>query len=433
VLLASSCVAVGYSGGAARAEWWNGTGWTLLAPPTPRATTASGLNAVACPATTTCVAVGYSDATSGSTQTLAEIWTGRALKIQRSPNLRGPTDSRLTALSCSAPDACVAVGSSGPTGTAIQAPLAESWNGTVWKIQHVPVPPSANYSGLKGVSCTSASDCIAVGYYHQLTIPADEPLVEVWNGGTWAPQSSPAWTFNMDTNLSAISCSSSVQCTAVGYVGRETLAVTWDGTSWAVQPTPNAPNEAWSELLAVSCASPSFCGAVGYSSNGSFKALGEAWDGTSWTLESVASRSGAKWAHLAGISCTSPVSCTAVGYYADASGQYLPVAETWDGTAWSLRDTPRPADALDSKLFSVSCESPTHCVGVGAFHGTGSSTALVENWDGAAWTVEPAPPPAGNNGSYLNQVSCAPPPAECMAVGTYSAQGTTTTFSESGS
>jgi hypothetical protein len=55
--------------------------------------------------------------------------------------------SAVVAVFCPGATACTALGSS---------PGALAWNGTTWVSQRVPIP-TANGSGLTGVSCTSAT------------------------------------------------------------------------------------------------------------------------------------------------------------------------------------------------------------------------------------------------------------------------------------
>jgi hypothetical protein len=100
--------------------------------------------------------------------------------------------------------------------------------------------PGGNGS-LNGVSCSSATACIAVGSTSTGT------LAERWNGMQWAVQPTPDVA---GASLSSVSCSSATACTAVGDVlssasgNRVTLAERWNGTTWAIQPTPGNPTVA---------------------------------------------------------------------------------------------------------------------------------------------------------------------------------------------
>jgi hypothetical protein len=73
----------------------------------------------------------------------------------------------LLGVSCISPTTCTAVGNDFrpsnqlPAGTT----LAEQWNGLAWPITPTPAPPADTlYSGLNGVSCTASNACIAVGF-----------------------------------------------------------------------------------------------------------------------------------------------------------------------------------------------------------------------------------------------------------------------------
>jgi hypothetical protein len=62
------------------------------------------------------------------------------------------------------------------------APLAERWTGHRWRLQRTPAPSGFSHAQLRSVSCTTASDCWAVGGTYS---PADDVLIEHWNGTAW--------------------------------------------------------------------------------------------------------------------------------------------------------------------------------------------------------------------------------------------------------
>ncbi len=47
-----------------------------------------------------------------------------------------------------------------------QATLAEGWDGVAWAVQSTPNPSGAAQPTLAGVSCPSATDCMAAGTYN---------------------------------------------------------------------------------------------------------------------------------------------------------------------------------------------------------------------------------------------------------------------------
>ena len=126
----------------------------------------SRLQGVSCTSATACTAVGSYYNSAGERVTLAERWNGTGWKIQSTPNPTGGQHNSLQGISCTSATACTAVGnyvnSAGKLVT-----LAERWNGTAWTVQSTPNPSGAGGSYLKGVSCTSATACTAVGYSDQ--------------------------------------------------------------------------------------------------------------------------------------------------------------------------------------------------------------------------------------------------------------------------
>lgn len=92
---------------------------------------------------------------------------------------------RFQGVSCTSPTACVAVGFY-TNATSSTVPLVEAWNGTTWAIQAADTSFSAPGNALCGVSCRSAMACIAVGTSYDAGAYA--PLVERWNGTSWTIQ-----------------------------------------------------------------------------------------------------------------------------------------------------------------------------------------------------------------------------------------------------
>ncbi len=100
---------------------------------------------------------------------------------------------------------------------------------------------------------------------------------------------------------------------------------------------------------------------------------------------------------LSGVSCTSATSCTAVGSYDDSSAETsVTLAERWDGTSWTIQNTPNPANVHGSFLSGVSCTSATACTAVGnAAVEMLTVETLAEHWDGTSWTIETTPNASG--------------------------------------
>lgn len=358
---------------------------------------------------------------------------GGPWRLQRSPN---PVihNAIVVADSCTGRRACIAVGGyENRAGT--QVALAEARTGTGWRIQRTPVPAGAVFSNLFGVSCTAADACVAVGYYTDAGLHI-RPLTERWNGTSWAIQSVPAPAGFPAAGFFAVSCTSARACTAVGAevsgTGATTpLAERWNGTSWAVQPVSGPAGSLASELLAVSCPTATACTAGGSQINGAQTPvpLAEAWNGTTWSAQAVPNPAGAIGAGFSGLSCATPATCVATGSYGNASGASVLLAEAWNGTNWRIQATPSPAGSTGSEFLAASCSAAAACTAVGATtistpggrgaSGGGSMTvSLAERWNGTNWRIQATPNPARSVGTGLAAVSCSAT-TSCTAAGSY--------------
>ncbi len=337
-----------------------------------------------------------------------------------------PYDTSLHGISCTSSSACSASGWYGGVGD--QWPSAERWNGSEWRSESIQVPTGVTAGSLEGMSCISASECIAVG--------ADESeagykgLANRWNGSEWKLQTlaSPA---EMETySLDSVSCASSTACSASG-IGTSSLTFTqmplierWNGSEWKVQ-TPAVPKEAWAAwLYDISCPTSSFCMASGeWQVKGTYAlaALTEVWNGTEWKLVSTPTPSGAKFSQLDGVSCLSSNECVTVGEY-EASSHRLTLVEHWNGTEWQIQSSPNPGSGTN-QLYAVSCTSEANCMATGSYvNSAGSTVTLAERWNGKEWSVQAPVNPVGGKDDQLAGISCTIW-ARCMATGGYETSG----------
>ena len=404
---ANSCMAVGTytkpSGlGVSLAEQWNGHSWRVLPMPSPPGAAVSNMIGVSCTSASACTAVGAANPTGSGAKTLAERWNGTKWSIQATPS---PPRGGFSAVSCTSASACTAVGASS-AGT-----LAESWNGTKWTVQATPNPPQGG-GFLSGVSCTSATTCIAVGASNPFT-PTAKTLAERWNGTQWTIQATPNPSQG-GGELNGVSCTSASACIAVGNSNAGNLAARWNGASWSLQRAPTPKGAQFAFLNSVACTSPAACAAVGayINSSGAIQTLAERWDGSSWRIQPTPNPAGTS--QLIGVACTSGTACTAVGY-TPAAQTPAAVAERWNGSTWNVQAPVSPPGAASSNFNAVTCTAPSACIAVG---GTTSRTrvpvSLAERWDGHSWRIQPIPSPA--SGGALFGVSCTSATA-CTAVG----------------
>jgi hypothetical protein len=284
------------------------------------------------------------------------------------------------------------------------------------------MPTAAETGVLSGVACVSKNACTAVGYIEEAS-GSTLPLVEAWNGTTWTEQPAPAPNGSTGSVLSAVSCTSTLACVAVGssdvnpagdYV---TLAEVWDGTSWTIASTPNPAKG--SQLLGVSCSSAAACVAVGswqkpppIGPRAGSKLLAEDWNGTDWAIQKTPPLTSSAFGQLSGVSCLSSVTCLAAGY-SGLPGAAVPIVDIWDGSTWTAEATPGVTGAAATQLYDLSCPSASACTGVGAANFASRVQTLVEAGSDDTWVSQPTPDPSVNS---LSAISCASG-TSCTAVG----------------
>jgi hypothetical protein len=72
--------------------------------------------------------------------------------------------------------------------------------------------------------------------------------------------------------------------------------------------------------------------------------------------------------------------------------------EHFNGTSWSVTDAPDPAGSPLNGFTGVTAISPANVWAIGSSSpGNGTSTPLVEHFDGTRWTVQPAPSKTGSS------------------------------------
>ena len=179
--------------------------------------------------------------------------------------------------------------------------------------------------------------------------------------------------------------------------------------TWAAEAVPDPGGDGI--LYDVSCASPTFCMAVGSVQVGGVgwaTSLSEDWDGESWAVvpspnypEDDLGPGFIGGGILISDSCVSAQACVAVGYGgggqngASLSYPILAVVETWDGIAWSLTPTPAPVEPVGGgrvNLRGVSCcadASDAQCVAVGLQTPDNANlSALVETTSSAVGSLD---------------------------------------------
>ena len=463
---AHNCYAVGgqatstITAGHPLVEHWNGSRWTTQHTAEP--TGAAELSAISCARAATCTAVG-SAGTANTRMLVEDLARGRWTEgLPSAPRLAEPG---MYAVSCSAPRVCTAlvsyigsgevltwatafrgatggfkVGAPVPnaafdTGAAVSCrPVAcevvgalnsrdgrgdQTGTGTTaaWRgnHNHFTRQSSKNPAGtaggsLTGVSCVASGFCAATDSITIDSVPAGAVSVLDRAAGSshWSAPPNQGSGF-----LSGISCTSASFCLALGSPAG---AETWDGSTWSELTAPDAFTPNSGGLQAVTCVSDTDCMAVGSTLKGlKGQALVATWDGSTWTTSTPALPVGSVNSVLAGLSCTSATNCVAAGSYATtAGGTYHALIETWDGSAWTIASATRPVDGAFIDHVSVSCATASACM---VTWGSSVGEALADWWNGSTWTATTFPGPTAHvDERWVYGVSCTSA-TFCTAVG----------------
>jgi hypothetical protein len=333
-------------------------------------------------------------------------------------------------------------------GTGLPAEARMAAVGGAWGIaREVPGTAALNQTGfarVRSVSCGSAGNCSAGGFYWAGNF---HPFVVSQVKGTWhtAIEVPGVAALNQHGNaeVNSVSCASAGNCSAGGYytdfLGQEQAFVadevngTWHA-SVEVPGTAALNQFGGATVVSVSCASAGNCSAGGSytDSSGFLRAfVASEVNGTWHNAIEVRRTTALSQAHVAevdSVSCASAGNCGAGGFYWDASGlrQAFVVREV-NGT-WR-RAIPVPGTATrnrggDARIASVSCASAGNCIAGGYYSGSIGQQAFVVSEVNGTWRTAIKVPGTAtlNKGGYaaVNSVSCASA-GNCSVAGFYHA------------
>lgn len=339
---------------------WRGTGglFTPQVTPNPVGTAGGVLASVSCTTSGFCAAAtstggNYDFVTVGDPSVLVR-------HSARGPWTAPPNSGSgfLSSVSCTSARFCLAMGS--PAG-------AEQWDGQEWSELSAPDPFDPVSGGLGAVSCVTPSSCLAVGSTKTRLGFKSTALAASWNGTSWTTLTPARPAGSARSVLAGVSCVSATSCVAAGYYlathggALRALVETWNGSSWTIGSPDMRVPVTFPEQISVSCASATAC-MVTWGQFG--PSLSRWWNGTRWTAPAFAGpakRSDVR--DIDSVSCTSRTSCTAAGsfIYGEISG---PLVENWNGTQWSVTPAPNPVGGIGG-FNAVSCTSATACTAVG--------------------------------------------------------------------
>ena len=381
------------------------------------------------------------------------IWR-RAQEVPGTAALNTAGRARVNSVSCAAPGNCSAGGYYGDAFDHQQAFVVDETNGTWGTALEVPGTAALDKgnpgAAIASVSCAAPGDCSAGGVYSDAS-GHQQAFVVTETGGTWGTAIKVPGSGSLNAGgyaqINSVSCGSAGNCTAAGYYASgspggipatQAMIVNETGGAWGtaieVPGTAALNSGASAQVYSVSCAAAGNCSAGGAYTTSSaatqafiVNETGGTW-GTAKVVRGIAALNKGKLAQVSSVSCASPGNCSAGGSYQDASfnSQAFVVDEaggTW-GTAQELPGTA----ALDqgspgATVVSLSCAAAGACSAGGAYSDASDlQQAFVADESGGTWgTAQEVPGTAALNTGGLagtQAVSCAPA-GDCSAGGDY--------------
>jgi hypothetical protein len=329
---------------------------------------------------------------------------------------------------------------------------AGSWGQAI----EVPGLGALNKSGdaqVTSVSCASAGNCAAGGYYADRN--GQQGFVAAERNGRWRQAIEVPGLGALNTEgtaqVSSVSCASAGNCAAGGYYadrnGQQGFAAAERNGVWgnAIEvPGLAALNKGqqWgAEVSSVSCTSPGNCTAGGHYADRNDDLQGfvvseknGVWD-TAIEVPGLGTLNtgggGGVGAQVSYVSCGAAGSCAAVGSYAGSQGVDQGFIATerrgrW-GTAIKVPGLKALGKVDASDVNSVSCTSAGNCAAGGTYHVSGGGwQGFVGTERHGVWGTAIKLPglAALNKGGFakVNSVSCASA-GNCAAGGLYSWRG----------
>ena len=328
----------------------------------------------------------------------------------------------------------VAVERNGVWGTAIEVPGLAALN-------------AHGDGGVSSVSCASAGNCAAGGFY------ADghrhrQGFVAVERNGVWGTAIEVpglgALNVDGDVGVGSVSCASAGSCAAGGfytdrhYNSQGFVAVERNGR-WGTaieMPGPGAVSKGgYGAVSSVSCASAGNCVAGGYHEYGfgqrGFVAVEKngRW-GQAIEMPGPGALNKGQGAQVSSVSCASAGNCAAGGPYTDGHGYGQGFVVSEKNGVWGQAIEVPGLGALSNGDFyvqvsSVSCASAGNCAAGGTYPdggGDGNGQGFVAVEKNGVWGTATRVPglAALNEGGFagVSSVSCAPA-GYCAAGGSY--------------
>ncbi len=319
----------------------------------------------------------------------AGVWQLPIYLAMPSDSWNGNGQGVVTALTCTSPGNCIAVGTYESNVSRMKAFVAIESSGA-WAPAVTLAITDFDFQPAS-ISCPSVNLCVMVGTRTQIVTQALSPVVGTLSAGTWSFVSPSAIGVNAHRlSLTSVTCISIGNCMIVGNYQSTVSSATGykfasiaeaHGRLGAIKFIPTIAGwsgyAAGSQVLSIACPLSTWCEAVGsvYEAGQSIRqAFTVHMSLSGWLRPKIVTRPvGAKGDdQLSSISCPTVGNCLAGGYFNTLiNGIWAPMADVMRSNSFApaVRATP-PSDALPqttSYISGVSCVSTTICSLIGEY------------------------------------------------------------------
>jgi hypothetical protein len=313
---------------------------------------------------------------------------GKAMQVPGTATLN-KGGAEVESVSCASAGNCTAAGDYTDSSNEHQAFVVSQVNGTWGKATQIPGTATLNKGGnaqITSVSCASAGNCTAAGDYTDSS-NEQQAFVVSQADGLWRNAAEVSGTAALNkggmAQVASVSCASAGNCTAVGYYtdssgNQQTFAVSQTHAVWgtAVEPPGVTLNLLGSQIDSVSCASAAYCaaGGVAYGAGNSQAFLVSQVNG-SWEkaveVPGTITLNQGKHAYVSSVSCVSAGNCSAGGAYADKSGDEQAFVVSQEHNTWGQAEEIPGTAALNqggkASNVWVSCATVSQCGAGGGY------------------------------------------------------------------
>jgi hypothetical protein len=326
---------------------WNGSAWRSVVVHPPKGTSFEVMSGVSCKSATYCLIIGadLSNGASGVVRPFALSWNGKAISAVPAPPVpAGSVQTVLTGVTCLAVKHCVTAGAAVSNSSAVTW-IIDAWNGSKWTMHAVKLRSSTTGVEAMDSSCVSLSYCMLAGA--AFTSTGIHPLLAAWNGKTVTLLKTPVPSGFKTVLMFGVSCTSASNCAAVGNslgtaAGPTAFAENWNGKVWTPAKLTWPKGTSVSLLEGISCTYSKMAGRHCFAMGGSgtqntISPVVVSWNGARWTTRYLPGPGTGKATVLEGASCLSAADCVATGETGATSGNVSsPVAGFWNGAAWKV-------------------------------------------------------------------------------------------------